>query len=422
MAWVAFLLEAVYELFRRLYWARFEIARNLQQLFSGLSLGLFVQQSSESDEGVEKIFDAMDTIIKAHIFLAGLPLIISAFRGEIESNELLNNYFLQFPAWARYQAEKYLKTYSANISGLYREVFEDMAMLYYRPDLYENAQEYVFNPIQFWVDLANILLVELFEPIQDWLGFAKHFVEIYRHDDYDIEKYSIPEWLCYWINPFLSLDWAIIKSEIIIMMTYYKIFFEVDVIGQPKPFFKQAEIALIVDDEVVDVAPLGRDGFFQLNFSLPPKELHRVKVDLYGLQQEVTALSVLRASNIYVKDTGMDIMFDDPQRSKVDIAMTYNETLDAFFLEISGVIEDWDDWDFDDFYFIINEYPDKVRVVVYGGEHAFEYWVHIAGKYITTIPGEERDLWHVIFIDKETWIAEVREPDGTIKYVDLKDP
>ncbi|MBT0160790.1 hypothetical protein G4O51_12490 [Candidatus Bathyarchaeota archaeon A05DMB-2] len=204
------------------------------------------------------------------------------------------------------------------------------------------------------------------------------------------------------INPFIDVDWTVIKSFIVLYQAYSRLSTLDDPSAPVMPYVKGQRVDVWQDGRLTDPHYLDAEGRVAVDL---PAESRALKLDSFGLTCEISLpVHYLERFKIWVRDTSTWIY-------------SYEET----WVKKSREPPDWDvlgfedqkgmpnpDWDFDDLIVKCRIEDGRLHVKIYNGTKEYTHDVYYMNTYLCTAP--QNDSGNYILI----WDGYLDPSTGTI--------
>ena len=198
-----------------------------QERMSEIGMGLFILTQARDYNIRLDFLSLMDKLIKAYIMLLNPVFLYVKFGEEIVNNKLLHRYFYQFKSyrvWLNYYKSTG-KTHANKIINLqvieswkkFLKVFADLM----------DIDQWLENPIQMVTDLFRDIQQKLEIQQIDAEKLANYILQNVLDPADNVEDLLISPNEVYLIHPTIDIDWAVIKTYIMLYFAYAN-FFEVD--------------------------------------------------------------------------------------------------------------------------------------------------------------------------------------------------
>jgi len=272
--------------FQTIFGKRIRMIRFFQEAMSVIMMGRFISHYGRISWVKLSFEERVSHVINAYIYFLQLPCLISFFGKEIRENPFLDQYFSRFIGYVKWRSlydagnlpTPTITTMFDFFSALgYKMGFEyilgKIGDLIGYPILF---QQFLYDqfPEEAWVEGANPFFVV------DWVN------QNLNRDDFDIALTVIPSYLWYPINPFIHLDWAVLKSYIVLWVAYRKIREQEEAVEFVPPYIKGMKLSLIVDGKKIQDLVLNDEGYASI--CIPKKDVEKgVRFSLMGLDLDI---------------------------------------------------------------------------------------------------------------------------------------
>ncbi len=291
------------ELIERIVKAREDIIFNLQDWISDCLFSGFLCEEADAFDKIHDYMEIMDKFIKAYCFIIPLPILVAYASEEIMNDPVLLNYFWQFPS-VREHLELQASGVPYTFTGYDEELLDNVARLFPEGDkAYEKWKEEsgsIFDFFNMIWDTLNGFWQALGE---DPMSFVNHVLQEFSQADYPAFMFHIPREIIFFLNPFIEIDWVVIKTAIQCYYAFEKYSLNAELAKYPKAFVEGQWIWLQYNDEIIAKGELDAEGHFELQGQFEGEFWKDVKINTHGL--------------IYLKDIAelcslFDLKCEDP--------------------------------------------------------------------------------------------------------------
>jgi len=393
------------ELIERIVKAREDIIFNLQDWISDCLFSGFLCEEADAFDKIHEYMEIMDKFIKAYCFIIPLPILVAYAGEEIMKDEVLLNYFWQFPS-VREHLELQASGVPYTFTGYDEELLDNVAK--YLPEgdkafkKWKEESGSIFDFFNIIWDTINSFWQALGE---DPMSFVNHVLQEFSQADYPAFLFNIPRELIFVLNPFIEIDWVVIKTAIQCYYAFEKYSLNAELAKYPKAFVEGQWIWIQYNDEIIAKGELDAEGHFELQGQFEGEFWKDVKINTHGLIYLKDIAELCSLFDVYVETTGQWINGCETKWTEVAIFTDpeFNTYIALKFEDMKG--QPNPDFDYNDVWItfeeVNNEYYD---VKIYGTTGSYTNHVYFRKQYICTCPsggGLEEVRWHGK-IDKKT--------------------
>ncbi len=199
---------------------RMAFIRAFQERLSELGMGLFISANAEDFDTAIDLLGWTNNVINAYLSFVGRGLIYGKHGEEIISNLNLTRYFQQFPSFQYFQDNYFKtgKTWTKPIIDLeFLKALIEQSGFYRLVDL---AEDYMNNPFELMVTLYRLLAEQLNFQYDEITKIINEINQRLADPGAEITKTMLEPNQCMLVNPFIDLDWTVIKTYIQLYITY----------------------------------------------------------------------------------------------------------------------------------------------------------------------------------------------------------
>ena len=198
--------------------------RSFQERLSEFGMALFITANAEDFDLALDYLQWIDTIIQAYINFIGKGIIYSRHGEEILNNYNLTNYFEKFMSFEFFKGEYYTtgKTWTKETIDLeFLQAYLEQSGF---GTLIDIASNYLDNPFELIVTINRLLAEKIEYNYDDFTKLVGELVNKIPDPQEDILKTLLhPDWVLL-VNPFIDLDWTVIKTYIQLYQSYIDFF------------------------------------------------------------------------------------------------------------------------------------------------------------------------------------------------------
>jgi len=401
------LLIAIFapEIVKRVVKAREDIIFTLQDWISDCLFSAFLCEEADAFDTIHDYMEVMDAFIKAYCFIIPLPILVAYAGDEIRKDPVLECYFSQFPS-VREHLELQAQGVPYTYTGYDEELLDNIAK--YLPFGEEGFKKWkeesgsIFDYFKMIWDTINSLWSAYSE---EPMNFVRHVLQEFSQVDYPAELFHIPKELVYVLNPFIAIDWTVIKTSIQCYYAFEKYALNMELAKYPKAFVEGQWIWLEYNSDMLAKTELDADGHFELEGEFKGERWKDVKINTHGLiyLKEIAELCSLFAINPI--DTYEWIEGSETKWTKVVIFTTpdFQTYIELRFEDMKN--QPNPDFDYNDTIITFKEVDNQYyEVKIYRGEHGYTIDIYFRGEFLCR-NSPEGEFWDVIWqgkIDKKT--------------------
>lgn len=345
----------------------------------GLFYSWILYDAGVVDE-LDTAIEWLDKVAKAYIYVVGLPFIVARFGEEIQQTPHLYEFFYQFPSAREHlqQIEMGITTY---INKIDKELLDNIEKLYpiWRMDE-ETKKKAESNPMEVfnWIKDNIEALINQLEG--DPIKFVEYACQRLSQTVYPEFLYNLPGYLVWILNPFIDIDWVVIKTCITLKwaLEHFKLSHLAD--KPPRPYIPKMKVKLHDEDEVLAEGQVGHDGSIVFETTTDDTTLSDLFINVHGLILRIPIVEIAKKLKLYVKTTdtwivGLETkyvrieLFTMPDLSKIWI---------IGFEDLKG--QPNIDFDYDDVLIYVFETENKLIAKVYGTFGAHDNYLYVEGE------------------------------------------
>lgn len=271
------------ELIERIVKAREDIIFNLQDWISDCLFAGFICEEADAFDKIHEYMEIMDKFIKAYCFIIPLPILVAYAGEEIMKDPVLLNYFWQFPA-VREHLELQASGVPFSFTGYDEELLDNVARLFPEGDkAYKKWKEESGSIFDFFNMIWDTLTGFWQALGGDPMSFVNHVLQECSQTDYPAFMFHIPRELIFILNPFIEIDWAVIKTAIQCYYSFEKYSLNAELAKYPKAFVEGQWIWLEYNGEILAKTELDAEGHFELQGQFEGEFWKDVKINTHGL-------------------------------------------------------------------------------------------------------------------------------------------
>jgi len=283
------LIRGISEAFKR----RFEIIRSFQEVLSSCGMSSFVLAYSHDLQNREFFLDVSDKVIKAYLAFVNPSAIVSCYFDEIESNPVLLRYFSKFKQYHKVRDEIRRVRELTWWDQLSFQFLHTVASVWGLLEYLVKLIIYLVNPKMVTADFASAILTELGDRAKD-----PNVVVDFLNQKFNLEEMNWKAGLAephVWkaVNPFLDLDWAVIKTYIMLNYAYEKATEELESQLTTPAFLPYQLVRVYLDDKLKAVTSVDRFGYFKAE--VPYEGENELKLDTFGLTKTIYLIEPVEA-------------------------------------------------------------------------------------------------------------------------------
>ncbi|RLC78923.1 MAG: hypothetical protein DRJ03_24450 [Chloroflexi bacterium] len=272
--------------FTTFFGQRIRLIRLFQEAMSEIMMGRFISHYGRSKWVKTRLTSRVLNIINAYTHFLTIPCLLCFFGPEIARNRMLDKYFSQFKGYRRWKIAWERGTLPEPTITTWFEFFMALG--------YKLGFEYLLGKIGSLVLMPSLYLQLLFEQfpegsLEEWANpwVVINFInQKFGRSDFDLGLTTIPQWLWYPINPFIWLDWAVLKSYIMLAEVYKLLDEAEDEENYVPPYIPGQPVKVDVNNQFFKYLEIGEDGICLVKI---PKQLQPKQVILDTLNLKVKA-------------------------------------------------------------------------------------------------------------------------------------
>ena len=364
------------ELIERIVKAREDIIFNLQDWISDCLFSGFLCEEADAFDKIHDYMEIMDKFIKAYCFIIPLPILVAYAGEEIMKDEVLLNYFWQFPS-VREHLELQASGVPFSFTGYDEELLDNVARFFPEGDKafkkWKEESGSIFDFFNIIWDTINSFWQALGE---DPMSFVNHVLQEFSQADYPAFLFNIPRELIFVLNPFIEIDWVVIKTAIQCYYAFEKYSLNAELAKYPKAFVEGQRIWLENNGEIIAKTELDAEGHFKLEAPITTEKFTNVRINTHGLIYMDEIMEICRRSKWVECDTNTVIPMDDVKYNHVRI-FTLPDFRHVADIGSQDSYQRYKDLLYhSDVYLRIFEYDDFLEVQIFGvtGDHSNWYY------------------------------------------------
>jgi len=384
---------------------REDIIFHIQDWISDCQFAAFIAEEADAFDKIHEFMAFMDKLIKAYIFMIPLPLLVSYASDEMVQDPVLNAYFSQFPS-----VREHIKLIDAHapyaFTGYHEELLDNYANMFPGGDKvvekmkeeHANIKDY-FNLL--WKELENYF-VDIGEDPQ---SFTNHVLQDMGQSTYPAEFWHIPKEIVWFLNPFIAIDWIMIKTAIQCYYSFEKYALNGELAKYPQPFIPGQWIWIQQNSNILAKTELDAEGHFTLEGSFEGEYWKDIAINSHGLLFLDEIAKLCSKFWVYVKTTGEWINGCETKWTEVGIWTTpdFKHVITLKFEDLKN--QPNPDFDYNDVWITMVEQDEGYYdVKIYGTDGGYENHVYFDNDFVCVCPssgGLEEVRWHGK-IDKKT--------------------
>ncbi len=380
------------ELIERIVKAREDIIFNLQDWISDCLFSGFLCEEADAFDKIHDYMEIMDKFIKAYCFIIPLPILVAYAGEEISKDPVLLNYFWQFPA-VREHLELQASGVPFTFTGYDEELLDNVTRFFPNGDeAYKKWKEEsgsIFDFFNMIWDTLNGFWQALGE---DPMSFVNHVLQDISQADYPAFMFHIPREIIFMLNPFIEIDWVVIKTAIQCYYAFEKYSLNAELAKYPKAFVEGQRIWLENNGEIIAKSELNAEGHFKLEGSITTEKFTNVRLNTHGLIYLDEIFEICRRSYWIECETNKFIPMDDVKYNHVSI-FTLPDFRHVALIGSEDEYEIYHDFIMEgDILLRIYEYENFFEVQVFGTTGDYSNWYYYNNEPICFI--KEGDLRH----------------------------
>jgi len=266
----------------KLFRNRFQLVRQFQEVMSFLGMGHFIAYSSHNLKLREFLLNVHDKLIRAYLAFVTPASIVSCYFNEIASNPILDSYFSQFNQYNEFKRKVMAGEQVSQVEDFNQQFLDALGKFWDWLEGIPNWLAYLADPKLVMLDFANSVFEELKEKGDDPFYVVDYLNSRVKINEKSWEGLYAPCWVHRMFNPFIDLDWAVIKSNIILYYVYCKqleaLLEELEVV----PFLYNQLLRFYLDDRLVGEKTIESDGHFKV--LLPYQGESKLRIESFGLK------------------------------------------------------------------------------------------------------------------------------------------
>jgi len=361
---------------RRMLKFREDIIFHIQDWISDCQFAAFISVEADAFEKIHEYMSFMDKLIKAYIFMIPLPLLVSYASDEMVKDPVLNAYFSQFPS-----VREHIKLIEAGapyaFTGYHEELLDNYANMFPGGDkVVKKMKEEHANILDFFKLLWDALENYFIDIGEDPQSFTNHVLQDMGQSTYPAEFWHIPKELVWFLNPFIAIDWIMIKTAIQCYYSFEKYALNGELAKYPKPFIPGQWIWIENQGHVISKSELDSEGHFTIKGDITTDKLTDICINTHGLAYLREIMEIARRSKWFEYETNKWIEMDDTLTSQVSISTTLDFN-SVTFIASQDEYQDTDDFfESPDVLLVIYEEDDRFKVNVYSvtGDYSNYYY------------------------------------------------
>jgi len=378
-ALVAFLAP---ELIKTLVEARESVIFYLQDWISDCLFASFLCEEADAFDKIHEYMEIMDKFIKAYCFIIPLPILVAYAGEEIRRDPVLLNYFAQFPA-VREHLELQESGVPFTFTGYDEELLDNAARFFPEGDkAYEKWKEESGSIFDFFSIICETL-TKYFDLLgKDPMNFVNHVLQDFSQADYPAFMFHIPRELILVLNPFIEIDWVVIKSAIHSYYAFEKYSLNCELAKYPKAFVEGQWIWLENNGKILDKTPICADGYFHLQADIKTEKFTNVRLNTHGLIYMDEIMEICNRSKWIEEETGETHYLNETKFTQVRIFTLPD------FRYVADIASQDNPEQYDDFFYHpdlllrIFEYEDFFEVQIFSTTGDYSNWYYYNDKPI----------------------------------------
>lgn len=342
----------------------------------GLFYSWILYDAGVVDE-LDTAIEWLDKVAKAYIYVVGLPFIVARFGEEIQQTPHLYEFFYQFQS-AREHLQRIEMGSTTYINKIDKELLDNIEKLYPEFQMDEETKKKAeSNPLEVFDWLKRNIETLWNAMNQDPFKFVNYCVQNLSQTVYPEFLYNIPKWLVFLLNPFIEIDWVIIKTCITLKwaLEHFKLSNLADQL--PRPYIPKMKVKLHDEDEVLAEAEVGVDGSIVFETTTDDTTLSDIFINVHGLILRIPIVEIAKKLKLYVKTT--DTWIGGLETQWVRIKMFTMPDLSRVFIigfeDLKG--QPNPDFDYDDVLIYVFETEDKLIAKVYGTFGRYDNYLNV---------------------------------------------
>jgi len=358
---------------RRMLKFREDIIFHIQDWISDCQFAAFIAEEADAFDKIHEFMTFMDKLIKAYIFMIPLPVLVSYASDEMVKDPVLNAYFSQFPS-----VREHIKLIDAHapyaFTGYDEQLLDNLARLFPGGEkTVEKMKEEHANILDFfkllWKELENYFI----DIGEDPQSFTNHVLQDMGQSTYPAEFWHIPKELVWFLNPFIAIDWVMIKTAIQCYYSFEKYALNGELAKYPQPFIPGQWIWLQQNSNILAKTELDAEGHFTLEGSFEGEFWKDIAINSHGLLflDEIAKLCSL--FDLYCNESGQWINGCETKWTSFNIFTTpeFEHYFILWFEDMKG--DPNPDMDYDDVFIRIKDADTGYYEVEIGSYHALRH-------------------------------------------------
>ena len=345
----------------------------------GLFYSWILYDAGVVDE-LDTAIEWLDKVAKAYIYVVGLPLIIARYHKEIQQTPHLYEFFYQFPS-AREHLQRTEMGITTYINKIDKELLDNIEKLYPKFQMDEETKKKAeANPLEVFNWLKQNIETLWNAMNQDQFKFVNYCVQNLSQTVYPEFLYNIPAWLVFLLNPFIEIDWVIIKTCITLKwaLEHFKLSNLAEQL--PRPYIPKMKAKLHDEDEVLAEGQVGADGSIVFETTTDDTTLSDLFINLHGLILRIPVVEIAKKLKLYVKTTDTFIEGLETQWVRIEMFTMPNSSKAWIigFEDLKG--QPYIDFDYEDVLIYVFETEDKFITKLYGTFGSYDNYLYVEGE------------------------------------------
>lgn len=269
------------EALERVIKAREYLIFTLQDVAESALFASWVIYDSGQTDKLDYAIELLDKTAKAYSYTVGLPLIVARFGEEIQQTPHLYEFFYQFPS-AREHLQRIEMGITTYINKIDKELLDNIEKLYPIWQMDEETKKKAeANPLEVFNWIKDNIEALINQLGGDPIKFIEYACQRLSQTVYPEFLYNLPDWLVWILNPFIEIDWVVIKTIITLKyaLNHYRLGQLADQL--PRPYIKGMKVNLLRNYEVIAETEIKADGSFETEFEF--HGLSELRINMHGL-------------------------------------------------------------------------------------------------------------------------------------------
>jgi len=154
---------------------------------------------------------------------------------------------------------------------------------------------------------------------EDPMSFVNHVLQECSQADYPAFMFHIPKEIIFMLNPFIEIDWVVIKTAIQCYYAFEKYSLNAELAKYPKAFVEGQWIWLENNGEIIAKTELDAEGHFEITAPITTEKFTNIRLNTHGLIYLDEIFEICRRSKWVEDITGDTYYFDDPKWTQLRI-------------------------------------------------------------------------------------------------------